>query len=256
MRTIAAARSKDILRHCWLHDVRDMLVPYSVSLEWQRSLLLERLKILREIRARNATVCTSTMNLPQLSGIQSDAIIALEHPSVYTLGRRCGHDHLKFNPEEPRCPHEVHQVERGGNVTWHGPGQLVVYPILDLRHHKMDLGWYQRSLEEVVIRVLADHGIKGTRDKTATGVWVDGAKIAAIGVGVSRWITLHGFSLNICPSMDGFSRIIPCGIPDKPVASLRDWKPHVTLPAVREQVLHELSSVFGLQLENRVYGCL
>ncbi len=193
MRTMAAARSKDVLRHCWLHDVCDTLVPYSVSLGWQRSLLEERLKILREIRTRNATVCTSAMKLPELSGIQSDAVIAVEHPSVYTLGRRCSHHHLKFNPEEPECPHEVHQVERGGNVTWHGPGQLVVYPILDLRHHKMDLGWYQRSLEEVIIRVLADHGIKGTRDENATGVWVDGAKVAAIGVGVSRWITIHGW---------------------------------------------------------------
>ncbi len=197
MRTMAAARSKDVLRHCWLHDVRDMLVPYSVALEWQRSLLQERLKILRENKPRDATVCMASMKLPQSSGIQSDVVIALEHPSVYTLGRGCGRGNLQFNSEEPRCPHEVYHVERGGDVTWHGPGQLVVYPILDLRHHKMDLSWYLRSLEEAVIRVLADHGLQGTRDENATGVWVDGAKVAAIGVGVSRWITLHGWSFSL-----------------------------------------------------------
>ncbi len=192
MRKMVAARSKDVLRHCWLHDVRDKLVPYSVALEWQRSLLQERLKILRENKPRDSTVCTTSMKLPQSNGIQSDVIITVEHPSVYTLGRGCGRGNLKFNSEEPNCPHEVHQVERGGDVTWHGPGQLVVYPIFDLRHHKMDLSWYLRSLEEVVIRVIADHGLQGTRDENATGVWVDGAKVAAIGVGVSRWITLHG----------------------------------------------------------------
>ncbi len=202
MRTVVTARSKDVLRHCWLYNVRDRLVPYSVALEWQRSLLQERLKILRENRTKNATVCTAGTKPSQLSGIESDVVIVVEHPSVYTLGRGCGRGNLKFNPEEPRCPHEVHQVERGGDVTWHGPGQLVVYPILDLRHHKMDLIWYLRSLEEVIMRVLADHGLNGTRDVNATGVWVDGAKIAAIGIGVSRWITLHGwwlFSLSKSP---------------------------------------------------------
>ena len=116
---------------------------------------------------------------------------------------------------------EVCEVDRGGDVTYHGPGQLVAYPILDLRHWKKSVSWYLRELEQVLIDLLGAYGIEGGRVEGLTGVWVDGAKVAAIGVGVHRWVTYHGIALNVDPNMDHWGLIVPCGIPDKPVTSLR-----------------------------------
>ncbi|AKG20648.1 lipoyl(octanoyl) transferase LipB [Calothrix sp. 336/3] len=205
------------------------VTPYLEALEWQRSLLAERVQN------------------PQLE----DVLILLEHPSVYTLGQGATLDFLKFDPQQ--TDYEVHRIERGGEVTYHCPGQLVGYPILNLRRHQQDLHWYLRQLEEVLILLLSIYGLQGERVAGFTGVWVEGKKVAAIGIKVSRWITMHGFALNVCPNMRGFQQIVPCGIADKPVASLAEWLPDIHIEQVREDVALSFAKVFGvhfLETEN------
>jgi lipoyl(octanoyl) transferase len=175
-----------------------------------------------------------------------DVLILLEHPPVYTLGRGASEDFLKFDPQT--SGYEVHRVERGGEVTYHCPGQLVGYPILNLQHHLKDLHWYLRQLEEVLIRVLAIYGLEGERLPGLTGVWLEGRKVAAIGIKVSRWITMHGFALNVCSDMTGFGQIVPCGIVDKPVGSLEMWLPGITVEQVRPLVARSFAEVFNLEL--------
>jgi lipoyl(octanoyl) transferase len=199
-------------------------VPYSVAWDWQRSLLEERIK--------DASL--------------DDVLLLLEHPPVYTLGQGASLEFLKFNPSEVAV--EVHRVERGGEVTYHCPGQLVGYPILNLRHYQQDLHWYLRQLEEVLIRLLGSYGLKGDRIAGMTGVWLEGRKVAAIGIKVSRWITMHGFALNVCPDLTGFQQIVPCGIADKPVGSLAQFIPGIRVEDVRPIVATAFAEVFGVEL--------
>jgi lipoyl(octanoyl) transferase len=173
-------------------------------------------------------------------------LILLEHPPVYTLGQGSNSGFLKF--EIDKSQYDVHRVERGGEVTYHCPGQLVGYPILNLQRYYKDLHWYLRQLEEVIIRVLAIYGLQGERIPAFTGVWLQGRKVAAIGIKVSRWITMHGFALNVCPDMTGFERIVPCGISDKPVGSLAEWIPGITCQEVRFYVGQCFAEVFGVEL--------
>ena len=173
------------------------------------------------------------------------ALMLLEHPPVYTLGQGANPDFLKFDPAQTEW--QVCRVERGGEVTYHCPGQLVGYPILNLTHYQKDLHWYLRQLEEVLIRVLAGYGLVGERVAGLTGVWVEGRKVAAIGIKVSRWITMHGFALNVCPDLSGFERIVPCGIVDKPVGSLAQFIPDISLEQVQPQVAQSFAEVFQLE---------
>ena len=175
-----------------------------------------------------------------------DVLILLEHPPVYTLGQAASQDFIKFDPSENI--YEVHRIERGGEVTYHCPGQLVGYPILNLQYYQKDLHWYLRQLEEVIIRTLAIYKLPGERIPGLTGVWLEGRKVAAMGIKVSRWITMHGFSLNVCPDMKGFERIVPCGIKDKPVASLAEWIPEITCAEVRLSLADSFAEVFGVEL--------
>jgi lipoyl(octanoyl) transferase len=170
----------------------------------------------------------------------------LEHPPVYTLGQGATVQFLKFDPNQG--DREVHRVERGGEVTYHCPGQLVGYPILNLRYYQQDLHWYLRQLEEVIIRVLAAYRLKGERLAGFTGVWLEGRKVAAIGIKVSRWITMHGFALNISPDLAGFQQIVPCGIADKPVGSLAEFVPGIELTQVRQEVAAAFAEVFEVLL--------
>ena len=134
---------------------------------------------------------------------------------MFTLGRGGSAENLKFEVGGKESA-DVIRVERGGEVTWHGPGQIVVYPILDLDNHKRDLHWYTSQLEESVIRLLKEeYSINGGRNDVNTGVWVDNNKIAAVGVTASRWITMHGMSLNVNPTMKDFNLIVPCGITEE-----------------------------------------
>ncbi|MHC5915113.1 MAG: lipoyl(octanoyl) transferase LipB [Nostoc sp.] len=200
------------------------LMPYLKAHGWQRSLLTERI------------------HDPSLD----DVLILLEHPPVYTLGQGSNSDFLKFDIDKSQ--YDVRRIERGGEVTYHCPGQLVGYPILNLQSYRKDLHWYLRQLEEVIIRVLAVYGLQGERIPAFTGVWLQGRKVAAIGIKVSRWITMHGFALNVCPDMTGFERIVPCGISDKPVGSLAEWIPGITCQEVRFYVAQSFAEVFGVEL--------
>lgn len=156
------------------------------------------------------------------AGAGPNTLMLLEHTPTFTLGRNAHENHLLRNRDRlAEMGIEVCEVDRGGDVTYHGPGQLVAYPILDLGHWKKSLSWYLRELEQVLIDLLADYGIEGERVEGYTGVWAGGAKIAAIGVGVHRWVTYHGIALNVDPDMEHWGLIVPCGIPDKPVTSLK-----------------------------------
>lgn len=222
--TLAIASLTDTRsRQCLLY--KPGLVPYSTALSWQRSLVAER------------------RNQPDLD----DVLLLLEHPPVYTLGQGATLRFLKFDPDTSDV--EVCRVERGGEVTYHCPGQIVGYPVLNLRYYQQDLHWYLRQLEEVLIRVLAAYGLQGERVPGLTGVWVEGHKVGAIGIKVSRWITMHGFALNVCPDLQGFSRIVPCGIADKPVGSLAQSLPAVDLDQVHQQVAASFAEVFNVQFQ-------
>ncbi|MDJ0733417.1 MAG: lipoyl(octanoyl) transferase LipB [Nostocaceae cyanobacterium] len=208
-------------RRCVL--LNKAIFPYLEALKWQRSLLQERIAN------------------PQLE----DVLILLEHPSVYTLGQGASEEFLKFDLD--KCEYDVHRVERGGEVTYHCPGQLVGYPILNLRRYRQDLHWYLRQLEEVLMRVLATYGFQGERIPGLTGVWLEGRKVAAIGIKVSRWITMHGFALNVCPDLTGFEKIVPCGIRDRSVGSLAQWLPGITVDEVRPVVAQCFAQVFEIE---------
>ncbi|MCT7951789.1 lipoyl(octanoyl) transferase LipB [Ancylothrix sp. C2] len=175
-----------------------------------------------------------------------DILILLEHPPVYTLGRGATLEFLKFDPTT--CPDEIHRIERGGEVTYHCPGQLIGYPILNLKRHQPDLHWYLRQLEEVIIQVLDQYNLKGERIEGLTGVWVENRKVAAIGIKVSRWITMHGFALNINPNLEGFQKIIPCGIAHKPVGSLAEFIPNIDPNSVRQRIATTFGAVFQLNM--------
>src|SRR4051812_32150640 len=151
-----------------------------------------------------------------------DQLLFVEHPHVITIGRNGHMDNLLATDEIlSRSGISFHPINRGGDVTYHGPGQIVGYPIIDLRDWKRDVVAYVRTLEQVIIDAIAGFGISGGREPGATGVWVDGKKIAAIGVHISRWVTSHGFALNVSTDLSYFQYIVPCGL-TKPVTSMRE----------------------------------
>ena len=168
-------------------------VPYGEALEWQRELAEDRI----------------AGRLPH------DVLLLLEHPPVVTLGRNSHAAHL-LRP----AGIEVFNVERGGDVTYHGPGQLVGYPILDLSAYRKDLHWYLRTLEQALIEALGLLDIAAERNPGLTGVWTRGRKIASIGIHVKQWVTWHGFALNVTTDLSDFERIVPCGIPDVVMTSV------------------------------------
>ncbi len=208
-------------RTCWLYNW-ERPIPYPQAWQWQKQMVSARLQ---------------DPTLP-------DAVLMLEHPPVYTLGQGSDLRFLKFALNDPHIP--CYRTERGGEVTYHALGQLVVYPIFNLRCHQPDLHWYLRQLEEVVIRTLARCGLRGDRKAGLTGVWIGDKKVAQLGIKVSRWITMHGFAINIDMDMSGFQQIVPCGIADYGCAQLRDFLPSITLPQVKKHCLAALAEVFDL----------
>jgi lipoyl(octanoyl) transferase len=176
-----------------------------------------------------------------------DQFLIVEHPHVITVGRN-GHDeNLLASPEVlSRTGIELHRTDRGGDVTYHGPGQIVGYPILDLRDWKRDVGAYVRALEQMLIDTLDDFGIDAGRESGMTGVWTRSGKIAAIGVHISRWVTSHGFALNVSTDLEYFSYIVPCGLV-KPVTSMRALGVDAPREAVIEQLRSHFESIFGLE---------
>ncbi len=179
-----------------------------------------------------------------------DTLLLLEHPPTITLGRRTQEaDLLESEAALRELGFAVERVDRGGEITYHGPGQLVGYPILDLRQHGSDLHRYLRDLEEVLIQTIAAFGLAGERVPGRTGVWVQDRKIAAIGIKVSRWVSLHGFALNMTTDLRPFREyFVPCGIADKDVSSLsemlRDAAP--TRAEVEEILTAQFSKIFGV----------
>ncbi|HEY7635125.1 MAG TPA: lipoyl(octanoyl) transferase LipB [Gemmatimonadales bacterium] len=153
--------------------------------------------------------------------LEEDLLLLVEHEPVITLGRGTRSSSLPIAiPDLQRRGIGVYEVERGGDVTYHGPGQLVGYPILDLRQHREDLHWYLRQLEGVLIQALSRLGVEAGRRKGLTGVWTSGRKIASIGVHVKQWVTFHGFALNVSTNLSAFDLIVPCGIPDVVMTSV------------------------------------
>jgi lipoyl(octanoyl) transferase len=177
-----------------------------------------------------------------------DQLLIVEHPHVITMGRNGHSENVLATPDIlERSGIELHQTDRGGDVTYHGPGQIVGYPIFDLREWKRDVGAYLRALEQVLIETLRDFGIAGARMPGATGVWVEGAKVAAMGVHISRWVTSHGFALNLDTDLDYFKYIVPCGL-TRPVTSLRVLGCH----ASRAEVTASVAAAFGRVFERDV----
>ncbi len=187
----------------------------------------------------------------RLEGAIPDTILFTEHRHTYTIGKSGGDDHLLDSDEELRRKNvALFKIDRGGDITYHGPGQIVCYPIIDLNNYYLDVHRYLRDLEEVVIRTLRHYSIEAYREPDYTGVWVGGEKICAIGVKISRWVTMHGFAFNVNTDLSYFGRIIPCGIFHKGVTSLSQvlGKP-VEMSEVKNMIIGEFAGVFQTEIE-------
>ena len=201
------------------------VVPYADALEIQRALVEDR-------RANRV----------------GDLLLFVEHPHVLTLGVRGdgGRSHILAPPEMLHARGiEIYETGRGGDITYHGPGQVVGYPIVDLKPDRCDVHRYVRDLEDVLIRTAADYGISARRIDGLTGVWVGDEKLAAIGVRISRWVTSHGFALNVTTDLDNFDLIVPCGIADRGVTSLsRLLSRPIDIRDVQDRVAGHFMDVF------------
>jgi len=153
----------------------------------------------------------------RIAGEIEDTLLMVEHEPVYTLGKNANENHLLQSCDQSV---DVFNIERGGDITFHGPGQLVGYPILDLSHYKKSISWYMRTLEQIIIDTVSEFGIEAKRIKGLTGVWVGDEKIAALGVRIRRWVTMHGFSINVNTDLTFYDGIIPCGIFDHGITSM------------------------------------
>ena len=176
----------------------------------------------------------------------NDILFLLEHPHTYTLGKVADKRNLIGSVDYlMQNKISVFDIDRGGDITYHGPGQIVGYPIIDLKKWKQDTHRYLRSLEEVIIKTCSEYGLKGVRDSKYTGVWIGDKKIAAIGIKVSRWVTMHGFAFNVNTDLDFFSGIIPCGIVDKGVTSLKnELSKSIDISEVKEKLVDNFKNIF------------
>jgi lipoyl(octanoyl) transferase len=183
-------------------------------------------------------------------GSVSDMLFLLEHPNTYTLGKTADKQHLISNEDYlEKNKFSVFEIDRGGDITYHGPGQIVGYPIINLTEWKQDTHKYLRALEEVIIKTCSDLGLKAERNPKYTGVWINDKKIAAIGIKVSRWITMHGFAFNINTDLGFFKGIIPCGIADKEVTSLKnELGKEQDITIIKSLLVKNFKSVFEYDL--------
>lgn len=179
----------------------------------------------------------------------NDAFILLEHSHVYTLGKVARREHLLISPQKlAEEKIDLFEIDRGGDITYHGPGQIVGYPIIKLDELYQDLHRYLRELEEVIILTLKEYGVEGYRIPGLTGVWVNNEKVAAIGIKVSRWITMHGFAFNINTDLSYFHKIIPCGIKDRGVTSLQKiLERKIDIEEVKEILINHFLRIFNYQ---------
>ena len=202
-------------------------MPYGEALDLQRSIARDRIS----------------------GAVSQDVLLLVEHPPVVTLGRSSKEKHLTASPEFLQTHGvELFEVDRGGDVTFHGPGQLVGYPIVDLKRHRQDLHWYLRRIEEALINTLADYGIPAERNTSYTGVWTKGKKIASIGVHARDWVTWHGFALNVTTDLSFFDLIVPCGISGVVMTSIaRELGAEaVSAQDVRDRVTAKFAEAFDL----------
>jgi len=176
-----------------------------------------------------------------------DVFLLLEHPHTYTLGKTADEKNLVGNEEYlKKNKISVYDIDRGGDITYHGPGQIVGYPIIDLNSWGKDTDKYLRALEEIIIRTCADYGLPVTRVPKYTGVWIEDRKIAAIGIKVTRWITMHGFALNVNTDLSLYNGIIPCGITNKEVTSLqKELDTKIDIQEVKSKILNHTVTIFG-----------
>ena len=172
------------------------------------------------------------------------AVWLLQHLDCYTLGRGAKKSNILFDLK--KSDFELYRINRGGEVTYHSPGQLVAYLVFDLRIYETDLNWYLRKLENVLIDVLKELGLDGERSKGLTGVWCNGYKVASIGIGCRRWVTQHGLALNINCDLSGFEAIIPCGLKDQRIGKLDSWIPGLQIIDVQPLMKKYLKKHFGL----------
>lgn len=182
-------------------------------------------------------------------------LILTEHPPVITLGKSSDKKNIVTNSQILESKNiDIVEIDRGGDVTFHGPGQIVGYPIINLDNFNKDIHWYLRSIEEVIILTLSHFGISATRIKDLTGVWVSDQKICAIGIKVTRWVTMHGFALNVFTQLDYFNHIIPCGINDKTVTSMQKiTNQKYLLENVKHKICECFQTVFNVEIEKREY---
>lgn len=218
---------------------------YKETWDYQESLFEEIVELKRKNRAENTDLPTPNY------------FLFVEHPHVYTLGKSGHIENLLIDEAAlAKKGASFYKINRGGDITYHGPGQIVGYPIIDLENFFTDIHKYLRLLEEVIIRTLADYGIKGERSEGETGVWLDvgtpfARKICAMGVRASRWVTMHGFALNVNTDLGYFDNIIPCGIRGKAVTSLNVElsKEKVDTEEVKKYILKHFEEIFGVAIK-------
>ena len=218
---------------------------YKETWDYQESLFEEIVELKRKNRAENTDLPTPNY------------FLFVEHPHVYTLGKSGHIENLLIDEAAlAKKGATFYKINRGGDITYHGPGQIVGYPIIDLENFFTDIHKYLRSLEEVIIRTLADYGIKGERSEGETGVWLDvgtpfARKICAMGVRASRWVTMHGFALNVNTDLGYFDNIIPCGIRGKAVTSLNVElsKEKINTEEVKRYILEHFEEIFGVSIK-------
>lgn len=228
---------------------------YKTAWDYQEALLKENLAV--KAGAADGHPAAGTGGLPT-----KHYLLFVEHPPVYTLGKSGKAENVLLSDEQRREQGiEFYQTNRGGDITFHGPGQIVGYPILDLEKFYTDIGRYLRDLEEVVIKTLAEYGIAAGRSPGETGVWIDPdirgreRKICAMGVRCSRWITMHGFAFNVNTDLSYFKGIVPCGIQNKTVTSLKQELGHaVPIAEVKERVKQHFATVFNASLTGNGEG--
>ncbi len=227
-------------------QVQDLgIIDYKEAWDLQESLLKEGV----DLKVANRTNETAFLPI--------NYILMCEHPHVYTLGKSGKQEHLLLDDAQlAEVSATYYKINRGGDITYHGPGQLVMYPILDLEQFFTDIHKYMRYLEEAVIHTLNDYGVQAGRYDGLTGVWIDpttekARKICAMGVKCSRWITMHGIGFNINSDLNYFKNIVPCGIDDKAVTSLeQELGRKIPMEEVKQKLMHHMSVVFGFELEN------
>lgn len=217
---------------------------------------LEAFEYQQNLMDKTIEIKTKNRDFPEENQeITPNYLLFVEHPHVYTLGKSGDEHNMLANSEKLKEINATFvKTNRGGDITYHGFGQIVGYPIMDLDNFKSDIHLYMRNLEEVIIRTIAEYGLKGERSEGETGVWLDvgkpyARKICALGVKTSRWVTMHGFALNVNTDLRYFEYIIPCGIKDKAVTSLkRELEHEVNVEEVKQKIKKHFADVFGAEL--------